>query len=129
MKTFRTTILPILAAGLWTNLSEFVRNEVLVKAQWVRHYRDMNLEFPSEPANGAIWLVWGFSFAALVFVLSKRFSLLQTTFLAWFAGFFLMWLVVWNLDVLPVGILGLAVPLSLLEAFVCAWIVRMLSAR
>jgi hypothetical protein len=40
-----------------------------------------------------------------------------------------MWLVVGNLGVLPFGLLLLAIPLSLLEAFLAALIIRKLSTR
>jgi len=53
--------------------------------------------------------------------------LVQTTFLSWFAGFVLMWLVAGNLGVLPFGILLYAIPLSLIEAFVATYILFKLS--
>ncbi len=49
--------------------------------------------------------------------------MLQTTFLSWFVGFILMWVVVGNLGVLPTGILFIAVPLSLFEAFLATLII------
>ena len=36
----------------------------------------------------------------------------------------MMWFVLYNLQVLPTGLLVFAVPLSLLEVLVAAWIVR-----
>jgi len=39
----------------------------------------------------------------------------------------MMWLVIGNLQVLPYGILPVAVPLSLLEVFLAVWIVKKLS--
>jgi hypothetical protein len=38
-----------------------------------------------------------------------------------------MWVVIGNLNVLPTGILLYAIPLSLLEAFVAAWIIKRLT--
>lgn len=127
MTLFRNTILPILLAGIWISVSEFVRNEFLIKSYWTRHYEGLGLTFPSEPVNGAVWGIWSLLFAVAIFILSKRFNLLETAFLAWFMGFVLMWLVIGNLNVLPYGILPFAIPLSLLEAFVAAWIVDRLS--
>jgi hypothetical protein len=124
---FRNAILPILAATVWISVSEFVRNQLLLDAYWVEHYQDLGLVFPSEPVNGAVWGLWSLLFAIAVFIMSRRFSLLETTLLAWFVGFVLMWVVLWNMDVLPVGILLFAVPLSLLEAFVAALIVDKLA--
>ena len=39
-------------------------------------------------------------------------------------AFVMMWVVIGNLDVLPYGILPYALPLSLLEVFGAAWIIR-----
>ena len=127
MNYFKKTVLPVLLAGIWVNLSEFLRNEFLLKEYWTNHYAQMNQTFPSEPVNGIIWMIWGFMFAIVVFILSRKFNLLQTTLLSWFVGFVLMWLVIWNLNVLPIGIMYFAFPLSLLEAFLASWICHKLS--
>lgn len=118
MKYLKTTALPIFIVGIWINISEFIRNEIFIKSYWVKHYQSLNLTFPSEPINGIGWIIWGFSFAVTIFILSKKYNLLQTTLLSWFMAFCMMWIVIWNLDVLPIGILWIAVPLSLLESFI-----------
>ena len=122
MNYFKQTILPILLATVWISISEFVRNEFLLKSYWTDHYEKMGLVFPSEPVNGAIWGLWSLLFAIAIFIMLKKFTLGQTTFLAWLVGFVLMWVVTGNMGVLPYGILYFAVPLSLLEAFLAAWI-------
>lgn len=119
--SFKAT-LAILLSGIWVNFSEFARNELLVKSIWVKHYTDIGLAFPSDPINAFIWIVWGFLYAWGIYLVSKKFSLAQTTILSWLFGFVLMWLVTWNMGVLPAGILPFAIPLSLLEAFICALI-------
>jgi hypothetical protein len=123
----KKTVLPILLATIWISLSEFVRNEFFVKSYWTSHYEQLGLVFPSEPINGAVWGLWSLLFAMAIFIISKKFSLVQTTLLAWFVGFVLMWVVIGNIGVLPAGILVYAVPLSLLETFVAAVIIRRLS--
>lgn len=123
----KKTVLPILLATIWISLSEFVRNEFIAKSYWTGHYEKLGLVFPSEPVNGAVWGLWSLLFAIAIFIISKKFSMLQTTLLSWFVGFVLMWIVAWNLNVLPVGILFIAVPLSLLEAFVASVIIKKLS--
>lgn len=127
MKTLKHTILPILLATIWISISEFVRNEFLFKSYWTDHYDNLGLVFPSEPVNGAVWGLWSLLFAILIFILNKKFSLAATTFVAWFAGFVLMWVVTWNMGVFPLGILWYALPLSILEAFLAAFIIRKLS--
>ncbi|WP_288373440.1 hypothetical protein [uncultured Algoriphagus sp.] len=126
---FKKYFLPILLSGIWISISEFARNEFLLKSQWTEHYQSMGLEFPSEPINGAVWGIWSFVFAACIFVISRRFSLWETTFLSWVTGFVLMWLVTGNMDVLPFGILYAAIPLSLLECFLATWIINRFSKK
>jgi len=116
------SILAFVLAGMWINASEFFRNQVLLLSRWEDHYGSLGLTFPAEPKNAAVWVVWGFVFAGFTYAISRRFGLAATTLLGWTAAFPMMWLVTWNLDMLPVGILWYAVPLSVLEAFVAALI-------
>jgi hypothetical protein len=116
------SIVAVLLTGIWVNASEFFRNEILLKHYWVDHYRSLGLTFPSEPKNGMLWVAWGFMFSLAVYFISRRFDLVQTALLGWFTGFVLMWVVILNLSVLPVALLAYAIPLSLLEAFIAAFI-------
>ena len=115
-------IIAVILTGIWVNVSEFFRNEILLKKYWVDHYQSLGMTFPSEPKNGMIWVAWGFLFAIAIYVISRKFNLIQTTLLSWFMAFVLMWVVTWNLNVLPSAILIYAVPLSLLEAFIGSYI-------
>jgi hypothetical protein len=87
----------------------------------------MGLVFPADPVNGAIWGLWSLLFAVAIFIIAKKFTLIETTFLSWFVGFVLIWVVAGNLGVFPFGILYIAIPLSLLEAFLAAFIIKKLS--
>ena len=129
MKHLKKTVLPILLATIWISISEFVRNEILLKSYWVDHYDKLGIIFPSQPVNGAIWGLWSLLFAIAVFIISKKFTLLQTTLLSWFVGFVLMWVVIGNLGVLPDGLVYIAIPLSLLEAFLATFIIKKLSLK
>ncbi len=124
----KKTIVPILLAAIWISISEFVRNEFILKSYWIGHYQKLGLVFPSEPINGAVWGLWSLCFAIAIFIIAKKFSLLQTTFLSWFAGFVLMWIVIWNMSVLPAGLLFFAVPLSILETYLAAFIIKKITA-
>lgn len=124
MEHLRKTILPIFFAGVWINASEFVRNEFLFKSYWIDHYQKLNMVFPSEPVNGAVWGLWGLSLAVVIFILAQKYSLVQTFAFSWFIGFVLMWLVIGNLGVLPFSLLYAAVPLSLLEVFIATLIIK-----
>jgi hypothetical protein len=91
---------------------------VLFKKYWIAHYQSLGMTFPSEPLNGMIWIVWGFLFSIAIYLISRKFNLIQTTLICWFMGFVLMWITIGNLNVLPSAILIYAVPLSLLETFI-----------
>ena len=123
----KKTVIPILLATIWIGASEFFRNEWLLKSSWVDHYRSLGLVFPAEPLNGAVWGLWSLCFAVAVFVIARRFSVIQTTLLAWFMAFVMMWIVIGNMGVLPHGLLWTAVPLSLLESWIASLIVSRLS--
>ncbi|MCB0503867.1 MAG: hypothetical protein KDC58_00040 [Cyclobacteriaceae bacterium] len=127
MKIFKPIFLPILLATIWISISEFARNELILKSYWTDHYEGMGLVFPSEPINGAIWGVWSLLFAVSIYLISRKFGLGQTTLISWLVGFVLMWVVTGNMGVLPFGILYFAVPLSVLEAFLASWIIVKLS--
>jgi hypothetical protein len=127
MKSLKHTILPILLATIWISVSEFVRNEYLVKSYWMKHYQDLGLTFPSDPINGAMWGIWSLLFAIVIFILAKKFNLLHTTILSWFIGFVMMWIVIGNLGILPYGLLLYAIPLSILESYLATWIIKKLS--
>jgi hypothetical protein len=77
--------------------------------------------------NAVLWVVWSFLLAGTAFAVSRRFGLWQTTFLTWLMGFVMMWVVIWNLSVLPPGILPIAVPFSFIEALGAAFICRKLA--
>ncbi len=120
----KQSVLPLLLATIWISLSEFVRNQFLLHHAWTEHYNSLGLTFPEEPINGAIWGLWSLIYASVLFILSKKFSLLQTGLLGWIIGFPMMWIVLGNLLILPFNILPLAIPLSLLESFGAAWIIH-----
>jgi len=127
MNFLKKTILPVLLATIWISISEFARNELLVKSFWTKHYQDLGINFPSAPVNGAIWGIWSLLFAIAILIIAKKFTLIQTTFLSWLMAFVMMWVVIGNLGVLPYGMLFIAVPLSLLEAFLASLIIKKLS--
>jgi len=127
MNAMKKIIFPILAATIWISISEFARNELLLKSYWTDHYENLGLIFPSEPVNGVMWGVWSLCFAIGIYFIAQKFSVLQTTSLAWLLGFVLMWLVTGNMNVLPFGILPFAVPLSILESFLAVIIIKKLS--
>lgn len=119
----KKTIFPIVLATIWISLSEFARNEFIIKTLWVKHYQNLGLVFPSEPINGAVWGLWSLLFAIAIFIIAKKFDWIQTTFLSWFAGFVMMWVVIGNMGVLPYKSLAVAIPFSLIESYIATLII------
>lgn len=127
MKDLKKSILTVLVAGIWVNISETIRWELIIKSYWIEHYKDLNLEFPIEFTNNLIWMTWGFLVALIIFILSRKFSLVQTVLISWLAVFLMLWIVLGNINILPMDILKYVIPLSLLEVFVASWICQKLS--
>ena len=124
MNLLKKTILPVLLTTVWISISEFVRNEFLLKSFWINHFHNLGIEFPSAPVNGAVWGIWSLLFAIAIMIIAKKFNTLQTALLAWFMAFVMMWVVIGNLGVLPYSLLLYAIPLSLVEAFIAVLITR-----
>ena len=120
-------VLAVVLSGVWVNLCEFVRNQLLLLPQWQAHYRGMGLAFPSQPLNAMMWVVWSFLLAGMAYAISRRFGLWQTALIAWVMAFVMMWVVIWNLSALPLGILPIAAPFSFIEVLGAAFICRMLA--
>lgn len=129
MKPQIRSIITVFSAGIWINASEFFRNQVFLNANWVEHFQSLGMTFPAAPLNAVVWVIWGFVFAAIIYIISRKFTLIETFLLSWVMAFLMMWLVTWNLNVLPLSILVYAIPLSLLESFVGAYICEKMSPR
>jgi hypothetical protein len=127
MLTMKKTYLTIMLATVWIGISEFLRNEFLFKSLWDAHYRQLGLEFKTLPINGILWLIWSFLLALIINEILKKFSTLKTFFLTWIMAFLMMWLTVYNLQVLPPQLLLFAIPLSSLEIAVAVLIIKKFS--
>ena len=112
----------VVASGMWMNLSEFIRNEFVIKHVWIKGFEEIGLSFPSAPVNGLVWVIWTFIFCAVLTTLNMRFNALRSTIICWVTGFGLLWIAMWNIGILPKGILYWAVPWSFVEVYVAAFI-------
>jgi hypothetical protein len=117
-------ILTLGLATLWITISEFLRNEFLFKSYWINHFESLGLTFETLSINGILWLIWSFGLAFLILKLLEKFSFKETIFLSWISAFLMMWITTYNLQVLPVGLLIFAIPLSLFEVYVAGKIIR-----
>jgi len=123
-RSIKQFVLAVVAAGVWMNVSEFVRNELLLKHYWVDGFGEIGLTFPSAPVNGAVWGLWAFLFVAFLTWLITKFDVLRSTIISWVLGFVLLWIAMWNMGILPKGLLYWAVPWSFIEVYVAAFISR-----
>jgi hypothetical protein len=126
MSNSKETILPILLTGIWINLSETIRWVFLIKSYWLENYEKLGLVYSEKPINLMMWMIWGFLLATIIFLLSKKFTVLHTTLLSWFSVFVMMWVVVWNIGVLPIDMLWINIPLSFIEIYIGALICKRL---
>ena len=120
----KKVLLPVLLSGLWITISEFLRNELLFKSFWTAHYKNLGLTFQTLPLNGIIWMVWSFILAFLIYWLLQKYTFTQMLIFSWLAAFVLMWLTLFNLQVLPLQLLIVAIPFSLVEILVAGFIQR-----
>jgi hypothetical protein len=121
---YKKAVSPILLATLWIGLSEFLRNQLLLNNIWKDHYTSLGLAFPSEPINGALWMLWSLLFAVVLYALAIKYTFWQTVCIGWMAGFIMMWILIGNLSVLPISLLLYAIPLSVLEVIVAVAIIN-----
>lgn len=115
-------VLAIAAAGIWMNISEFVRNELLIKQIWVDGFAKLGLAYPSEDINGAVWGIWSLIFVTMLAMACQRFDAIRATLILWVSAFPLLWLAMWNMGILPPGLLFWAAPWSLIEVYIAALI-------
>jgi len=120
----KKSILPIIVAGVWITISEFIRNELLFKSLWVNHYKLLGLTFKTLPINGIFWFIWSIILAYLIYILMQKFSIIESLIISWLTAFIMMWLTIYNLQVLPLKLLIAAIPLSMLEVIVAGLIIE-----
>ena len=125
----KQTVLATLTVGALINLSEFLRNEIMFKQQWIDKFSSMGISFPSAAVNAVLWITWGFVFAGCVVAICSKFSFARSLVLSWTMGFLMMWVVVGNLGVLPMGLLPIAIPWSIAESALAVFIAQWINPR
>ncbi len=118
--------LAIVISGIWITLSEFVRNEVMFKSYWLNKYSALGHPFPSAPINNLLWVAWSFLLAGCTVYLVRKLSFVGALLVTWIFGFVMMWVVMWNLSVLPTSLLPVAAPWSFVEVIVAVLIARVI---
>jgi hypothetical protein len=120
----KNPIFKIILAGLWITISEFLRNEILFKSYWINHFSARGMQFTTTSLNGVLWMLWSFILAFVIYRMLQRLCFWEVFGLSWLSAFLMMWIVIFNLQVLPVKLLIFAVPLSMLEIVLAEVILR-----
>lgn len=118
MKNYKKTIWQIIIVSLWINIFETLRWMLFAKPDVDMYFKAANLVLPNQPINNILWLIWGIIIAVMIFIISKKFSVLQTTFIVWITVYVMHWIALWNMTVLPINILWLAVPLTFINVLI-----------
>ncbi|MCB9494548.1 MAG: hypothetical protein H6681_03770 [Desulfobacteraceae bacterium] len=116
-------LLRVMISGIWIAAVEFVRNQILLLSLWERHYETLGLKFQTLPVNALFWVIWSFILAGFLYFIGKKYNLFQAIIISWVAAFPMMWITLYNLQVLPLKLLLTAVPFSLFEVAVAALII------
>lgn len=129
VKKNNSKLLAIASATIWIIAWEMLRNELLFKSIWVDHFSTLGLTFETLPINGILWSVWSFILAYVIYELVQVFEFKKAVFISWLLAFPAMWLVVYNLQTLPLKILWIAVPLSIIEVYVASLLAKKFSRK
>lgn len=124
MANFKKAFWQILLISLWINIFETLRWILFAKPSIDMHFKAVNLVLPNEPLNDILWLTWGIIIAIIIFIISKKYNVLQTTFIVWITVYVMHWITLFNYSLLPINILLFAAPLTFINAFVVAFICK-----
>lgn len=119
----------VLAAGLWMTFVQFFQNQLLFLGVWQDHFRGLGLGFTTTPVNGILWTVWSILQALLVRELLKTREIVPAVLIGWLTSFVMMWCTLYNLRVLPLKLLVVAVPISLAGTYASALIINHFEPR
>lgn len=122
MANFKKAIWQIFVVSVWINIFETLRWVLFAKPDIDMHFKAANLVLPNEPINNILWLIWGIIIAGMIYTISKKYKVLETTFIVWITVYVMHWIALWNFAVLPINVLLLAVPLTFINVLVGALI-------
>ena len=122
--TDKKKITGIILATIWIIAWEMLRNELLFKSLWVDHFDSLGLDFQTLPINGILWTIWSAIVAYVLYELMAVLHFKKALVFTWLLAFPAMWIVVYNLQTLPLKLLWAAIPLSIVEVYVAGLIIK-----
>ncbi len=105
MKNYIKTIWLVIIISIWINAAETIRWILFAKPYFLKYFQNRNIEPPGGLLYLIIWLVWGILISVIIFNISKKFSLLKSTLIIWFAVFSGIWIMLFNLKVITIPVL------------------------
>jgi len=129
MKDHKKTIWQITILSVWINVAETIRWIVFAKPYFVSHYQKMNIEPPSGLLYLIIWFVWGVLLALLVYIISRKFSLIETTIIVWLSVFSGIWIMLFNQSLVTFPILFAIAAFCFIEIFIAVLITKYFQTR
>lgn len=126
MKYFRN-LLAVLLSTFWISISEFFRNEMLLKSLWQNHFQKLGLALPSGNVTAIFWAVWSLMLTGAIYNIVNKLSLAGTALLSWFVAFPMMWVMLGFLGVMPHNYILYSTPITLLETFIATFIIKKVS--
>ena len=118
MKAYNKAIWQVIILSIWINIAETIRWIVFAKPYFVSHYQKMNMEPPSGPLYLIIWFVWGVLLALLIYIISRKFSFIETTIIVWLSVYSGIWIMLFNQSLVTFPILLTIATFCLIEIFI-----------
>ena len=122
-------------AGVIVNLSEYLLNEVVMRAQFEEAMKALGKAMPQGGRVMTVWILWGFALGIasvwLYAAMRPRFgagagTAAKAGVAVWFFSSFLAWVAMWNMDLFAFS--GVVVVWTLVEAIVAtiagAWLYK-----
>jgi hypothetical protein len=122
MKDYKKAIWHVIIISIWINVAETIRWMVFAKPYFLSHTQKMNIEPPSGPLYLIIWLVWGVLLALFIYIISRKFSLIETTIIIWLSVYSGIWIMLFNLSLVTFPILVTIAAFCFIEIFFAALI-------
>ena len=118
MKNYIKTIWLVIIIIIWINIAETLRWILFAKPYFIKHFQNRNIEPPGGPFYLIIWFVWGILISVIIFNISKKFSLLNSTLIIWFTVFSGIWIMLFNLKVITISILLILMSFCFIEILI-----------
>lgn len=117
----KSKIAALAIVAIWVATNELFRG-ILLTDVWFGHFESIGMTYPTEDIHSLIWSLVLLVLSGLIVFLSLNLSFLSSVFVIWLFFFLIGWAVTWVYGVLPLGILSIAIPWSIVEVVVAVMI-------